>query len=65
MYWYYIALVKDNSSIAINYFNKRAIKLWCVTEAAAYNELYGRGGVMVVHNTTGISRPTIYAINNG
>ncbi len=36
-------------------------RLWCAVRAKAYNPMYGRGGVMIVHKATNISRPTIYA----
>jgi hypothetical protein len=42
-------------------FDERRIRLWCAARARAYNRQYGRGGVMVVHQATGVSRPRIYA----
>ena len=41
--------------------DERRIRLWCAARASAYNRKHGRGGVMVVHEATGISRPTMYA----
>jgi hypothetical protein len=41
--------------------DERRIRLWCAARARAYNRLYGRGGVSLVHHATGVSRPRIYA----
>jgi hypothetical protein len=41
--------------------DERRIRLWCAARARAYNRQHGRGGVMVVHKATGVSRPRIYA----
>jgi hypothetical protein len=41
--------------------DERRIRLWCAARANAYNRQYGHGGVMVVHEATGVSRPTLYA----
>ena len=56
-----IALLRQKFNAISVCLNERAVRLWCATEALSYNELYGRGGIMIVHNATGISRPTIYA----
>jgi hypothetical protein len=40
--------------------DERRIRLWCATEAKAYNRIHGRGGVTAVHKATNISRPRIY-----
>jgi hypothetical protein len=56
-----ITLLRQKFNAISICLNERGIRLWCATEAVAYNEQYGRGGVTVVHNATGISRPTIYA----
>jgi|SRR6185437_8000310 len=56
-----ITLLRQKFNAISICLNEGAIRLWCATEAVAYNEQYGRGGVTVVHNATGISRPTIYA----
>jgi hypothetical protein len=40
--------------------DERLLRLWCAARAKAYNRIYGRGGVMVVHKATRVSRPTIY-----
>lgn len=42
-------------------FDERRIRLWCAARARAYNRVYGRGGVTIVHKATGVSRPRIYA----
>jgi len=41
--------------------DERRIRLWGAARARTYNRQHGRGGVMVVHKATGISRPRIYA----
>lgn len=41
--------------------NEKALRIWCATEAKNYDKQFGRGGVMVVHQATDISRPTIYS----
>jgi hypothetical protein len=41
--------------------DERRIRLWCAARARAYNRQYGRGGVMLVHQATGVSRSRIYA----
>jgi hypothetical protein len=41
--------------------DERRIRLWCAARANAYNRLHGRGGVSLVHEATGVSRPRIYA----
>ncbi len=41
--------------------DERRIRLWCAAKAKAYNRVYGKGGVTVVHKATDVSRPTIYA----
>src|SRR5215213_2244879 len=35
--------------------HERALRLWCASEAKAI----GRGGIVLVHEATGISKPTI------
>lgn len=47
----------DDISYALD---ERRRRLWCAARAKAYNRMYGRGGVMVVHFATLVSRPTIY-----
>lgn len=39
--------------------DERSIRRWCAAKARAYNRLYGRGGVTLVSEATGISRPCI------
>ena len=41
--------------------DERRIRLWCAARAMTYNREHGRGGVMRVHQATGVSRPRIYA----
>ncbi|MCP4097115.1 MAG: ISAzo13 family transposase [Planctomycetaceae bacterium] len=41
--------------------DERRIRLWCAGRARAYNREHGRGGVMLVHHATGVSRRRIYA----
>lgn len=41
--------------------DERRIRLWCAARARAYNRMYGRGGVSIVYQATGVSRPRIYA----
>ena len=41
--------------------DERRTRLWCAAKARAYNRIHGKGGVMVVHKATNISRPTIQA----
>lgn len=41
--------------------DERRTRLWCAAKARVHNRLYGKGGVMIVHKATNISRPTIYA----
>lgn len=40
--------------------DERRLRLWCAAKARAYNRIYGKGGVTIVHTATNISRPTIY-----
>lgn len=40
--------------------DERRKRLWCAAKAKAYNRINGKGGVMLVHKATKISRPTIY-----
>lgn len=55
-----VALIRQKFDALSPCLTERSIRIWCATEALAYNDIYGRGGVVVVHNATGISRPTIY-----
>ena len=41
--------------------DERRIRLWCAARALSYNRAYSRGGVMLVHQATGVSRRRIYA----
>lgn len=40
--------------------DERRIRLWCAARSRTYNRQYDRGGIMVVHQATGVSRPRIY-----
>ncbi len=41
--------------------DERSIRLWCALKALVYNQLYGRGGITVVHEVTGAKQSRIYA----
>ena len=41
--------------------DERRKRLWCEARAKAYNPISGDSGVMIVHQATKISPPTIYA----
>lgn len=41
--------------------DERRTRLWCASKARSYDREYNRGGVMVVHRATGVSRSCIYA----
>lgn len=49
------AIVSDKYKKMGCFLNERSRRVWCATEA----ESYGRGGIKIVHEATGISRPTI------
>lgn len=40
--------------------DERSRRRWCGAKARTYNRQYGRGGVTIVHEATGISRSCIY-----
>jgi hypothetical protein len=40
--------------------SERSIRRWCAAKSRAYDRAYKRGGVTVVSEATGISRPCIY-----
>lgn len=40
--------------------DERSIRWWCASKARAYNRIYEKGGVSIVHKATGISRTRIY-----
>lgn len=50
-----IAKVREKFEALKPVLDERSIRMWCATEAKAY----GRGGIVVVHKATGVSRPTI------
>lgn len=55
-----IRIKKKYDDISV-YLNERSLRIWCATEVKNYNEIFGNGGITVVHRATGISRPTIYS----
>jgi hypothetical protein len=52
----FLKVVKQKYESLSDCLNERSRRLWCATEARAY----GKGGVLAVHQATGISRNTIY-----
>ena len=40
--------------------DERSQRRWCAVKARSYNREYGRGGVTLVKEATGVSRPCIY-----
>src|SRR3990167_462497 len=56
-----ILYIKEKFDALSFCLNEKALRLWCATEAKNYNKQFGRGGVMIVHQATDVSRPTIYA----
>jgi hypothetical protein len=53
--------IRQEFSEIVKVFDERRIRLWCAARANAYNRQYGRGGLMIVHTATGVSRPRIQA----
>ncbi len=41
--------------------DERRIRLWCAARSRSYDRDHGRGGITLVHEATGVSRPSIYA----
>lgn len=56
-----ISAIKDEFDDLSYSLDERRIRLWCAARARAYNRMYGKEGVLIVHKATKISRPTIYA----
>lgn len=56
-----LLLIKEKFGKIAAYLNERALRIWCATEANSYNQIFGSGGITIVHRATGVSRPTIYA----
>lgn len=56
-----IKAIHDEFDDLSTVLDERRIRLWCAARARAYNRVYGRGGVTVLHKATGVSRPRIYA----
>jgi hypothetical protein len=56
-----IKAIHDEFEDVSEALDERRIRLWCGARARAYNRVYGRGGVSIVHQATGVSRPRIYA----
>lgn len=40
--------------------NEQSLRIWCAAKARAFDRVHGRGGVSLVSEATGISRPCIY-----
>lgn len=51
---------KEYSEIRYS-LDERRVRVWCAAKARAYDRENGRGGVMIVHQSTGVSRRRIYA----
>ncbi len=49
------AIIHDKYKKMSLFLNEKSRRVWCATEA----EACGRGGIKIVHEATGISRPTI------
>lgn len=56
-----VKAIHDEFTDVSRVLDERRIRLWCAARARAYNRAYGRGGVSLVHQATGVSRPRIYA----
>lgn len=56
-----IKAIREEFNDISSALDERRIRLWCAARARAYNRKYGRGGVMVVHKATAVSRSRIYA----
>lgn len=56
-----IKAIREEFEEIASVLDERRIRLWCAARARTYNRQHGRGGVMVVHKATGVSRPRIYA----
>lgn len=42
------------------WLDERSLRLWCAARATAYTRQHDRGGVMIVHVATGVSRRRMY-----
>jgi predicted DNA-binding transcriptional regulator AlpA len=51
------SVIKKKYNTLKGCLDEKSRRLWCATEARAI----GKEGVAIVHEATGISRPTIYA----
>lgn len=40
--------------------DERRIRIWCAAKSRAYNRIHKKGGVTIVSEATGVSRPRIY-----
>lgn len=56
-----IKAIREEFNEISSALDERRIRLWCAARARAYNRKYARGGVMVVHQATSVSRSRIYA----
>lgn len=53
-------IAKEYSEISYS-LDERRIRVWCAARARTYDRENGRGGVTIVHQSTGVSRRRIYA----
>jgi len=54
-----ITAIRQEFEEIVGVLDERRIRVWCAARANAYNRRHGRGGLMVVHKATGVSRPRI------
>lgn len=52
-------IAKEYSEISYS-FDERRVRVWCAARARAYDRENGRGGVTIIHQSTGVSRRRIY-----
>lgn len=50
-----VEILSEKFETMRNFLNERSRRIWCATEARAY----GRGGINIIHEATGISKTTI------
>jgi len=55
-----IALIRAEFNDIKAALDERRIRLWCAAKSRAHNRIYKKGGVSIVSEATGISRPRIY-----
>lgn len=56
-----LLLIKEKFEQISEYLNERSLRIWCATEVENYNKIFGKCGITIVHQATGVSRPTIRA----